>query len=329
MSAQKKILQWLGIPYGALISVIFGLMVFSFPIGAYLVFNSEIGDDITYEYPMEKFGFFLAGIGFDAPIQFELGDGFIFLWCIFLILFAIAILGPKKNFLNSLQSMITKGEYQIQDSYMIAIIKWFSILVVVSGVIITVQEFAGIPLEQPEAPNYLLQFFNVTLAPITEEFGFRVLLIGLPLFALYSHKSSFGLFIKSLWRPWHNLHIFDSKKALMVIIGVGILFGVAHVISGEAWDATKFAQATAGGIILGWVYCRYGIVPAILIHWATNYFIFSYGYIIAEINQVTIESAFVDTLMNTIEFILIITGIISVTVFVLRYVYLKKQMLKN
>ena len=329
MSTQKKILQLLGIPYGALISVIFCLMVFSFPIGAYLVFNSEIGDDITYEYPMEKFGFFLAGIGFDAPIQFELGDGFIFLWCIFLILFAIAILGPKKNFLNSLQSIITKGEYQIQDNYMIAIIKWFSILVVISGVIITIQEFIGMPLEQPEAPNNLLQFFNITLAPITEEFGFRVLLIGLPLFALYSHKSSFGLFIKSLWRPWHNLHIFDSKRALMVIIGVGILFGVAHVISGEAWDATKFAQATAGGIILGWVYCKYGIVPAILIHWATNYFIFSYGYIIAEINQISIESAFLDTLMNTIEFILVIAGIISVAVFVLKYVYLKKQMLKN
>ena len=210
-----------------------------------------------------------------------------------------------------------------------SILLLFSILVIVSGVIVTVQEFAGIPLEQPEAPNHLLQFFNVTLAPITEEFGFRVLLIGLPLFALYSHKSSFGLFIKSLWRPWYNLHIFDSKKALMVIIGVGILFGVAHVISGEAWDTTKFAQATAGGIILGWVYCRYGIVPAILIHWATNYFIFSYGYIIAEINQISIESAFLDTLMNTIEFILIITGIISVTVFVLRYVYLKKQILKN
>jgi len=329
VSTQKKILQLLGIPYGALISVIFCLMVFSFPIGAYLVFNSEIGDDITYEYPMEKFGFFLAGIGFDAPIQFELGDGFIFLWCIFLILFAIAILGPKKNFLNSLQSIITKGEYEIQDNYMIAIIKWFSILVVVSGVIIAVQEFAGMPLEQPEAPNHLLQFFNVTLAPITEEFGFRVLLIGIPLFALYSHKSSFGLFIKSLWRPWHNLHIFDSKRALMVIIGVGILFGVAHVISGEAWDATKFAQATAGGIILGWVYCRYGIIPAILIHWATNFFIFSYGYIISDINQIPIESAFLDTLMNTIEFILVIAGIISVTVFVLRYVYLKNQVLKN
>jgi len=33
--------------------------------------------------------------------------------------------------------------------------------------------------------------------------------------------------------------------------------------------------------------------------------------------------------MNTIEFILIITGIISVTVFVLKYVYLKNQVLKS
>ena len=115
----------------------------------------------------------------------------------------------------------------------------------------------------------------------------------------------------------------------MIIIAVGIFFGAAHIISGEPWSNGKFAQAAASGIIIGWVYYRYGLISAILIHWATNYFIFSYGYIIAEINQISIESAFLDTLMNTIEFILIIAGIISVTVLVLRYAYLKKQMLKN
>ena len=98
MSSQNKILQALTIPHTALITVIFCLMILSFPAGAYLVFNSEIGDDITYEYPMDGLSLFLAGIGFEVPIEFELGDGFAVIWCTFLILFTAAIFGPKKKF---------------------------------------------------------------------------------------------------------------------------------------------------------------------------------------------------------------------------------------
>ena len=74
MSAANKILQALAIPHTALITVIFCLMIISFPAGMYVVFNSGIGDDITYEYPMDSLSLFLAGIGFEAPIEFELVD---------------------------------------------------------------------------------------------------------------------------------------------------------------------------------------------------------------------------------------------------------------
>ena len=94
----------------------------------YLVFNSEIGDDITYEYPMESLSLFLAGIGFEAPVEFELGDGFVVIWCTFLILFAIGIFGPKTNFVTVLQAMITEGKYKIQDNYIVATIKWLSLI---------------------------------------------------------------------------------------------------------------------------------------------------------------------------------------------------------
>jgi len=328
VSSKNKILQGLAIPHTALISVIFCLMVLSFPTGAYLVFNSEIGDDITHEYPMDSLSLFLAGIGFEVPVQFELGDGFIVIWCIFLILFTVAIFGPKKNFVAVLQSMISEGSYKIQDNYVVAVIKWFSILVIVSGGIIAVQEFVGISVEQPEAPNQLIQFFDISLAPIIEELGFRVLLIGLPLFVLYSHKSSFKFFVKSLWLPWKNLHNVNMKKVLSVIVIVGILFGAAHIFSDEAWSTGKLVQAIASGIIIGWVYFRYGFVPAVLIHWATNYFIFSYGYIVADINQISIGDAFSHSLLNTLELILVVTGIISVAVLVLNYVYSRKHTLE-
>ena len=112
-----------------------------------------------------------------------------------------------------------------------------------------------------------------------------------------------------------------------MIVIVGILFGAAHIFSDDAWSAGKFAQAAASGIIIGWVYFRYGFLPAILIHWATNYFIFSYGYVVAEINQISIVDAFSHSLLSTLELILIITGIISVAVLVLNYVHSKKHTL--
>ncbi len=329
MNLQNKILQCIGIPHTALISIILFLMILSFPIGTYLVFNSEIGNDITHEYPMNDLSVFLAGIGFQIPVEFELGDGFIVLWCLFLILFAVTIFGPKKSFANVLQSIISFGKYhQLQDNYIITAIKWFSILVVVSGVIISVQEFFGISVEKTGAPNQLIQFFQILLAPLVEEIGFRVMLIGLPLFALYSCKSSLRFFVKSLWRPWHNLDITDLKKPLLIIIIVAIFFGISHVISGEAWSAGKFAQATVSGLIIGWVYFRYGLAPAILIHWAANYFIYSYAYIVADINKIPVETAFAHSLLNALELTLIATGVISIVILVLNYVFSKKHVLE-
>ncbi len=329
MNLQNKILQCIGIPHTALISIILFLMILSFPIGTYLVFNSEIGNDITHEYPMNDLSVFLAGIGFQIPVEFELGDGFIVLWCLFLILFAVTIFGPKKSFANVLQSIISFGKYhQLQDNYIITVIKWFSILVVVSGVIISVQEFFGISVEKTGAPNQLIQFFQILLAPLVEEIGFRVMLIGLPLFALYSCKSSLRFFVKSLWRPWHNLDITDLKKPLLIIIIVAIFFGISHVISGEAWSAGKFAQATVSGLIIGWVYFRYGLAPAILIHWAANYFIYSYAYIVADINKIPVETAFTHSLLNGLELTLIATGVISIVILVLNYVFSKKHVLE-
>ena len=327
MSSQNKILQALAIPHTALITVIFCLMILSFPAGAYLVFNSEIGDDITYEYPMDGLSIFLAGIGFEIPIKFELGDGFAVIWCTFLILFTVAIFGPKKNFVTVLQSMISDGKYKIQDNYIVTVIKWFSILIIISGSIIAIQEFVGISVEPPEAPNQLVQFFDISFAPIIEEFGFRVVLVGLPLFMLYSHKLSFKFLVKSLWWPWKNLRNVNTKKALSVIVIAGVLFGAAHIFSDESWSAGKFAQAAASGIIIGWVYFRYGFLPAILIHWATNYFIFSYGYVVADINQISIIDAFSHVILSSLELMFIITGMISVAVLMLNYVYSKKHTL--
>lgn len=312
MLKSSKHYQVVGIPYAALISVIFGLMVVSFPVGAYLVFNSEIGNEINFDYPLKGFDFILGGISYAIPFEFELGDAFILVWCTFLVLFSVSLFGPKKNFLSALFSIMSTGKTQSESNYLVSAIKWFAILIVVSGIINFAQESVGIFIEPPASSNRLVQFYQISLAPIVEEIGFRAMLIGIPLFALYYGKTSGRSFFKSLWHPYKNLHVYDYKKVYTIIIVVGVFFGAAHVISGEPWSIGKFSQAAASGIILGWVYFRYGLLPSILIHWATNYFIISYVFFIADVNQIIVENAFSHSLINTFEILFVLTGAMSI-----------------
>ena len=319
MSRLENILHGFGIPFSALTSVIFGLMIVSFPLGAYAIFNSNIGDDIDYNFPLEKFDIFIAGINIKLPIEYEIGDVFVIFWAIFIILFIMTFLGPKKNFIKTIGDVLSNEKNSLADNYMLNIIKWFSILVLISAVITIVQEAFGIITEPPDTKNDLILFLQLSIAPITEEVGFRLVLIGIPLFLIYSHKSSIKFFIKSLWAPYSTLHIYDKKKVIVIITIVGIFFGVAHVISGEPWTTGKILQASIGGIILGWVYFRYGLAAAIMLHWATNYFIYSYLFLISEINGISLQNASSHSMIGTFEIILIISGMISVAMLLLNY----------
>jgi len=304
----SKILQSIAIPYSALISVIFGIMVFSFPIGAYLFFNSQIGENIDYGYPWPGFESTKHFEGFGG---FEIADLFIVAWVFFLIIFTISVLGPKKNFLKVL-SAIMAGSYRIQDgNYLVQTIKWFSVLIVLSGIIDIIQQRFGVKTTPPPFENDLLQFLGITLAPILEETVFRLILIGIPLFLLYSKKGSARLFVKSLWNP-NNLVVDDPKKAIILVVFVGVFFGLAHIISDQSWSNGKFAQAAISGVILGWVYYKYGFVASTMIHWATNYLIYSYGYFVSSVNEIPVSAAFSHSLLETIEILFVITGVISI-----------------
>ena len=322
MQNRNKILQLFGIPFTALLSIIFGLLLLSFPVGIYVVFESEIGGDINYDYPLTHLDIFDKTTVYQSPLDVSIGDVFVVLWMFYLVIFVIAILGPKQHFLKSISSIVSLGKYDVKSNYMLVITKWLSILIFVSALINLVQEAFGIVTMPPLGDNNLIQFFYVSLAPVLEEFIFRIVLVGIPLFALYSHRASIRYFLKCLWSP-SSLGILDSKKAILLIVFVGVLFGFAHVAFGDSWSEGKFAQATAGGIILGWVYLRYGIVASLLIHWATNYFIFAYAHLISQINYVPLETAFSNPLMSSLELLFLSSGILAVCILFLNKFYLK------
>ena len=63
---------------------------------------------------------------------------------------------------------------------MFAVTKWLSILILVSAMINFIQESFGIITVPPLGDNNLIQFFYVSLAPLLEEFIFRIILVGIP-----------------------------------------------------------------------------------------------------------------------------------------------------
>ena len=326
MQNPNKLLQLFGIPFTALLSIIFGLLLISFPIGIYIVFETDIGDEINYDYPITHLDLFHETNFYQSSFDLSIGDVFVFLWLFYLGIFIFSILGPKQNFLKSISSLISMGQYNVKLNYMFAITKWLSVLVLISALINFIQESFGIVTIPPLGDNNLIQFFYVSLAPLLEEFVFRIILVGIPLFALYSGRASLRYFLKCLWTP-SSLNILDSKKALFVIVFVGVAFGFAHIAFSDSWSEGKFAQATAGGIILGWVYFRYGIVVSLLIHWATNYFIFAYAHFISQINYVPLEVAFSNPLMSSLELLFLSSGLLAVSMLFINKFYLKKSLI--
>jgi len=319
----NKIIQALGIPFTALLSVIFGLLLVSFPIGLFVVFESEIGGDINYEYPLTHLDIFDGTELYQAQIDVSIGDMFVLLWTFYLVIFVIAVLGPKHGFLKSLSSIISFGKFDSKSNYLFEVTMWFSILIFISALINFIQEGFGIVTIPPPTDNDLIQFFYVSLAPLIEEFGFRIILIGIPIFAIYSQKSSLRYFITCLWNP-STLEIHNSKKAILLIVFVGLFFGFAHIALGDSWSEGKFAQAVVSGIILGWVYLRFGFVASLLIHWATNYFVFSYANFISHLNFISIEDAFSHSLMSSLEILFLITGALSISILFVHRFYSKK-----
>ena len=153
MQNQNKLLQAVGIPFTALLSVIFGLLLVSFPIGLFVIFESDIGGDINYDFPITHLELFEGTSVYQTPSDLSIGDVFVGLWIFYAVLFVIAILGPKTGFLKSFTSIISFGKYDATSNYMIGVTKWLSILVLVSVLISFVQEQFGIVTIPPLDDN--------------------------------------------------------------------------------------------------------------------------------------------------------------------------------
>ena len=301
-----------------------GLFAISLALGAYVFYASDVGDGINHEYPINSVIGMYGGEPISVLDGITIGQIFAIMWALTVGVFVISIKGPKLGYFHALEKMRASSESGAIYSHMFQATRWFSILILVSVVIVAVQGLFGVETLPPEIKNDLVGFYQVSNAPYIEEGIFRILLIGVPLYMVYSHRASGVHFLKSLWHPDAHLHVERKTFVAVLICAVAVLFGAAHVLVGESWSAGKIAQATAAGIILGWAYYKYGIIPALLVHIMANYMLFSLMYSAVAVSGASISQIQESQFLVTLEILMIFAGVSATLVLILQVLHKRR-----
>jgi hypothetical protein len=225
------------------------------------------------------FWILLAGVS--SPISANLGQLFIVVWTLYLLFFASALNGPFRSLLGSLKDSASRGFEGLLGNSALVTFMVFPVAFWGSELLALLQQSVGVPTGSLPAADPLLQFVELSLAPLREEIGYRMIPIGIAamLIILSRGQGKIKDALLSLWHPSRylkksqNPRSFGKERLTMyaLIVVSALIFGAAHVLHG--WDIGKLSQAAAVGLAFGILYYRYGFASAVLLHWQFDYVI--------------------------------------------------------
>lgn len=131
-------------------------------------------------------------------------------------------------------------------------------------IISLISSAVGYPIITPSSlpinnsPDALFIYADAT---VWEEIISRMFLIGIPMFLLGLLRRNVS--ISYLFGGFK----FDIISFFLLIIS-SILFGFAHI---EGWGMSKIIPAIVGGLMMGYLYIRFGIHVSIIFHFLTDY----------------------------------------------------------
>jgi membrane protease YdiL (CAAX protease family) len=300
-------------------------MLLSFALGGYAVYGSVLGarEDITQ---MIQLPIFVFGTPLPLSLTIRLTDAFAGLWAIYIILFAVALNGPSRSLLGTFLEIRKRGFLPLYENSTLAIVVSFSSLMVIFLAIEFLQGMVGLPTGTiPDNPP-LLSFILMSWAPIAEEIGFRVTLIGgVALVILLSQRIGLRSF-KVLWHPSRALENLGLKRSdyssvmYSAILISSLFFGVSHIAYTSTWEIGKLSTATIAGFVIGWMYFRMGFPTAVLLHWSFNFLSGAYVYFACALTSAVgqcEEAAQTSPLVNSLDVLVIMTGIAAIGMLVL------------
>ena len=252
----------------------------SFPLGAYAslaLYDSDTPQIVKMLY--------LFVFGLVAPIEASINALTLLtlLLVLYLLFVYLAAKGPLANLYQTLKVIYSRGLAYVQSNTLITVSTVFAPLVLVNVGLEYLQSLLGVATGTLPRTEPLVDFALLTYAPLAEEFGFRLTIIGLAssCFLLYCGKVRSALY--ALWCPSAFLDAKDPRVRLLLnstLIFSSLIFGLAHVFYGGGWELGKVLPASVAGLCLGWLYIKWGFHAAILLHLLFNYFSGTFDYFV-------------------------------------------------
>ncbi len=258
-------------------ALLFGITVLlatlSLPIGVYTVLFTTLAQG--YGAATLVYTFVWAGpVPVTLPVAVPVGLLFVLEIAVYMILLAYAF-AHKSAFAAFSAGFRSGVSFLLSNDLVVVLISVgfyiFSVLIIDAFV-----TAGGAPIGGPSESNALFYFVAVTVSPLREELGFRVGIIGVVACLIALGGSRTGL-LRALWRPStvYERDVVRTGKVFAVIaalVASSAIFGLWHVLSGTGWDIGKLPGVIFGGLILGYLYIRYGFHVAVLTHWGIDYF---------------------------------------------------------
>ena len=119
------------------------------------------------------------------------------------------------------------------------------------------------PVTPPAEPLWV-SLYSLANASVYEELIIRVLYIGLPLMIIALVRPE-G---KPLWRYLVGGGFQIGKKELFFLFFSSLMFSAGHIFN---WDVFKLAPTFVAGLALGYLFLRFGLWAAIMLHFFVDY----------------------------------------------------------
>ena len=262
------------------VTVVF--VVASFPAGLYAVFSDALSTSLGYRSLVLPF-FWVGPVPEAFPFEVSIGavfSAFSAVYAGMLILSAV----QRKTPLQAIRSSLRDGIGTLLDSPFIAVLVAIGFLEFTSLAVDAVSQAALGPITNPYSNlDPLVEFGALALAPLREEIGFRLFIIGIAAL-VFTVGASPRAWLRALWRPSAVFEGGAGGAASIVVwaatLGSAVIFGIIHVAGngGASWPLAKLPDAVWGGVVLGYLYVRYGLHVAVLTHWGLDYLSSAFSY---------------------------------------------------
>jgi hypothetical protein len=284
----------------ALIIVASFLFVHLLGLGFFFFTSSGLAfSTLPFHFPVFVFFFF----GDYSPF-FQAGDVFAVIWVIYVVCF-VAAWRWRQSFHGVLKKALSGGR-DVFGNFLFSMPLLSSTALTAAVAIIYSQSAFGVGTGEPPLPSNAHEaFLQLAVSPLVEEFGFRIVPVGLvvAIFVFVAGRS-----LKSSSAGGGRLKLFflaficpegakkmagsptvgergllrglSSLEWFIVVVSASV-FGLTHVLS-PGWEIGKITSASVQGFFFAVAYIAYGFEAPILLHWFFNYYFYFFDPAVAE-----------------------------------------------